>query len=67
MKLSELILAAAEAMKEHGDIPVVADDSGCGCCGTGTGFAGAGIETDVWVYDHSSEHGSIPVVFKVEG
>ncbi|MFM9464107.1 hypothetical protein ACKI1K_14805 [Streptomyces scabiei] len=32
MKLTELIANAEKALKEHGDIPVVVPDSGCGCC-----------------------------------
>jgi rubredoxin len=32
MKLSELIIDAVKQLQEHGDIPVVIPDSGCGCC-----------------------------------
>lgn len=67
MKLSELIWKAQNAMEKHGDIPVVSPDPGCGCCGSGNNFATDSIVSDVWVYDYSSEHGSVPLAFKVEG
>lgn len=65
MKLSELIEEATKALEEHGDIPVVAMDSGCGCCSRGAEFAGSRVDSDVWVYDHSSENGNVPLVFRV--
>jgi hypothetical protein len=30
--LTELIAGAVKALEEHGDIPVIVPDTGCGCC-----------------------------------
>ncbi|MFF8629648.1 hypothetical protein [Streptomyces werraensis] len=32
MKITELIEAAEKVLEEHGDLPVVVPDAGCGCC-----------------------------------
>jgi hypothetical protein len=67
MKLSELIEEATKALKEHGDIPVVAKETGCGCCSMGFGLAAEGIISDVWVYDLEEGPGEVPLAFNLEG
>ncbi|WP_055523411.1 hypothetical protein [Streptomyces graminilatus] len=44
MQLTELIADAEKALKEHGDIPVVVPDTGCGCC---RGYVFDPAETEV--------------------
>ncbi|MFD8088942.1 hypothetical protein [Streptomyces malaysiensis] len=54
MKLTELIADAEKVLKEHGDIPVIAPDTGCGCCRTSIyDPAGAEVVTEVEAYDDS--------------
>lgn len=45
MKLTELIADAEKVLKEHGDIPVVVRDPGCGCCASSV-YEDAGTDVD---------------------
>jgi hypothetical protein len=67
MKLSELIEEATKALMEHGDIPVVVKESGCGCCSMGNGLAAERVISDVWVYDLEEGPGEVPLAFMLEG
>jgi hypothetical protein len=37
LKASEVIAQLQELVEKHGDLPVFAPDTGCGCCDTGPG------------------------------
>lgn len=68
MKLSEFIAAAEKALKEHGDIPAVIPDQGCGCC---TGYtydpAEGKVIFNVEAYaDDYKSTSNVPVVFVVQ-
>jgi uncharacterized protein YuzB (UPF0349 family) len=66
MKLSEFIAKAEAALKEHGDIPVMAPDSGCGCCRTGTYESVEGeIVHEIQGYTGKWELSDIPLAYVV--
>ncbi|MFD5308260.1 hypothetical protein [Streptomyces ardesiacus] len=67
MKISELIETASKALMDHGDIPVIVKDAGCGCCSMGNGLAAEQVISDVWVYDLDGGPGEIPLAFMLEG
>lgn len=62
MKLTDLIVAASKALEEHGDIPVIVHDSGCGCCSFG--FVNA--ETAIRPTTRVDLENDIPVAFLVK-
>ncbi|MFJ8699427.1 hypothetical protein [Streptomyces ardesiacus] len=68
MKLSEFITNAEKALKEHGDIPVVIPDPGCGCCKSYTYDPAEGVVAfDVEAYSEDYKAVSDePVAFVVQ-
>ncbi|WP_340376576.1 hypothetical protein U5640_16655 [Streptomyces sp. SS7] len=67
MKLSELIEDAEKVLKEHGDIPVVVRDPGCGCCAAGT-YEEAATEIDAQeprVWTETAGTNPVPVAYVV--
>ncbi|MFF4557199.1 hypothetical protein [Streptomyces sp. NPDC001422] len=66
MKLSELIADAEKTLKEHGDIPVVVPDVGCGCCRDYTfDPAAAEVERDVESYGPEWTREKLPLAYIV--
>lgn len=62
MKLTELIEEATKALEEHGDIPVIGNESGCGCFAIEPAPGSVEIVTDI-----SVQGKVIPIAFFVEG
>jgi hypothetical protein len=67
MKLTELIADAEKALKEHGDIPVVVPDSGCGCCRSYT-FDPADTEVvkEIEAYGEGWKLADVPLAYAVQ-
>ncbi|MEV5883127.1 hypothetical protein AB0L74_10485 [Streptomyces sp. NPDC052020] len=67
MKLNEFIANAERALKEHGDIPVIIPDPGCGCCKSCTYDPAEGkVIFEVEAYDDEWKLADMPVAFVVQ-
>ncbi|NEB42514.1 hypothetical protein [Streptomyces sp. SID14515] len=69
MNLTAMIAKAQEVLAEHGDIPVVVPDTGCGCCRSFTyDPAELEVERDVTSWDYSTQDDrEVAIAFVVRG